>query len=275
MSISGLPPLKDVISRHGLMAKKSLGQNFLLDLNLTAKIARAAGDLSGLHVIEVGPGPGGLTRALLETSALSVHAIERDDRAVAALQDLVAAAQGRLILHADDALETDYASLCPAPRAIVANLPYNIGTPLLINWLKELHLFKSLTLMFQKEVAERLTAEPCSKTYGRLSVITQWLCDVRACFDIPPTAFTPAPKVTSTVVHLTPRTRSDAVPMEVMERVSAAAFGQRRKMLRQSLKTLTPDAEKLLNAAGINPASRAEEIDVNGFIRLAQKLENH
>lgn len=251
------------------MAKKSLGQNFLLDLNLTAKVARAAGDLTGCHAIEVGPGPGGLTRALLETPALNVHAIERDDRAVAALQELVAAANGRLILHAADALETDYAALCPTPRAIVANLPYNIGTVLLLGWLEKIDLFDSLTLMFQKEVAQRLTALPGTKEYGRLSVMAQWLCDVKKCFDIPPSAFTPPPKIVSTVVHLRPKKRYDAVDFKTMEQVTAAAFGQRRKMLRQSLKSLTPEAESLLQTAGLAPTDRAEDIDIEGFISLA------
>jgi 16S rRNA (adenine1518-N6/adenine1519-N6)-dimethyltransferase len=262
--------LREVIDRHGLMAKRNLGQNFLLDLNLTAKIARAAGDLSGKQVIEIGPGPGGLTRALLDTNAVAVHAIERDDRCVAALQDLVAASQGRLILHADDALKADYEALAPRPRAIVANLPYNIATPLLIGWLKSLSLFDSFTLMFQKEVADRLTASTRTKDYGRLSVITQWLCDVEQKFDLPPQAFTPPPKVTSTVVHITPKTKTDDVAIATMERVTAAAFGQRRKMLRQSLKSLGTDSEKLLSAADIPGTARAEEIDIAGFVRLAK-----
>jgi 16S rRNA (adenine1518-N6/adenine1519-N6)-dimethyltransferase len=265
-----LPPLREVIARHGLMAKRSLGQNFLLDLNLTAKIARAGGDLVGKNVIEVGPGPGGLTRALLDTEALSVHAIERDDRCVAALQELVAAADGRLVLHADDALKADYAALCPAPRAIVANLPYNIATVLLIGWLGEITLFDSLTLMFQKEVADRLTASPRTKDYGRLSVVTQWLCHVEKSFDLPPSAFTPPPKVTSSVVHIRPKARTDALPIATMERVTAAAFGQRRKMLRQSLKSLLPAPEALLDRAKVLPTARAEEIDVAGFVRLAE-----
>ena len=267
-----LPPLKDIIAQHGLAAKKSLGQNFLLDLNLTAKIARAAGNLKNVNVIEVGPGPGGLTRALLESSATSVHAIERDDRAIAALQSLVAAANGRLHLYADDALQVDYAAIAPAPRAIVANLPYNIGTVLLINWLKQINDFTSLTLMFQKEVAARITAEPRSADYGRLSVIAQWLCHAEKCFDVPPTAFTPAPKVTSSIVHLTPRPRTDDIPFALMERVTAAAFGQRRKMLRQSLKSILPEPEPILVAANIPPTHRAEEVDIAGFVRLCQVI---
>ena len=253
------------------MAKKSLGQNFLLDLNLTAKIARAAGNLAGKNVIEIGPGPGGLTRALLDTAATRVYAVERDDRCIAALQGLRAAAGGRLVIEAADALKIDAAALCPPPRVIAANLPYNIATPLLIGWLKQITEFDSLTLMFQREVADRLTAKPKTREYGRLSVIAQWLSAVEKKFDIPPSAFTPQPKVTSTVVHFTPkRGRQDKVDFAVMEKVTAAAFGQRRKMLRQSLKTLGADTEKLLAAAGIPPTARAEEIDSAGFVRLAE-----
>ena len=268
-----LPPLREVIDRHGLLAKRSLGQNFLLDLNLTARIAASAGDLAGLNVIEVGPGPGGLTRALLDTPAVKIHAIEHDDRCIAALQELVEAAEGRLVLHADDALQAEYQDICDAPRAIVSNLPYNIGTPLLIGWLKTLPLFTSFTLMFQKEVAERLAAETRTKDYGRLSVLTQWLCDVEMMFDIPPSAFTPAPKVTSTVVHITPKKRTDDVKISTMERLTAAAFGQRRKMLRQSLKSLGGDALALLEKAQVPETARAEEIDIAGFVRMAKVLE--
>lgn len=259
-----------MIDRYGLLAKKSLGQNFLLDLNLTAKIARAAGDLSGKNIIEIGPGPGGLTRALLDTNAKSVYAVERDDRCILALQELVQAAGGRLKIEAADALKLDVTTLCPAPRALVANLPYNIATPLLIGWLEQGTAFDSLTLMFQREVADRICARPRTKEYGRLSIIAQWCARTEKKFDIPPSAFTPQPKVTSTVVHLTPRAdRSDNIPFSLMEKVTAAAFGQRRKMLRQSLKTLEGDTEKLLKAAGIEPTARAEEIDVAGFVRLA------
>ena len=253
------------------MAKKSLGQNFLLDLNLTAKIARAAGNLKGKNVIEIGPGPGGLTRALLDTEANCVHAIERDDRCIASLQEVVQAYPERLIIHADDAMKIDVTTLCPAPRAIVANLPYNIATPLLIGWLEQATEFDSLTLMFQREVAERMAAKPRTKDYGRLSIITQWLTTVEKKFDIPPSAFTPQPKVTSTVVHLKPKhDRKDNIPFDLMEKVTASAFGQRRKMLRQSLKTLNVDVEKLLAAAEISPTARAEEIDIAGFIRMAE-----
>jgi 16S rRNA (adenine1518-N6/adenine1519-N6)-dimethyltransferase len=271
---SPLPPLREIIDRYGLAAKKSLGQNFLLDLNLTAKIARAAGDLSGKNVIEIGPGPGGLTRALLDTGAIRVYAVERDDRCIAALQELVAAADGRLVIEAADALKTDMTALCPAPRAIVANLPYNIATPLLIGWLEQMTAFDSLTLMFQREVAERMTAKPRSKDYGRLSIITQWLASVEKKFDIPPNAFTPQPKVTSTVVHLTPRRdRKDAVDFAVMEKITASAFGQRRKMLRQSMKTLGVDVEQLLARSNIPPTARAEEIDIAGFVQLAEAYQ--
>lgn len=267
-----LPPLREVIDRFGLLAKKSLGQNFLLDLNLTFRIAQAGGNYAGVNVIEVGPGPGGLTRGLLATDAASIHAIERDDRCVAALQELVDAAGGRLVLHADDALKTDYAAICPAPRAIVANLPYNIATPLLVDWLHHLPLFESLTLMFQKEVAERLTAKTRTKDYGRLSVLTQWLAHVEQVFDIPPQAFTPPPKVTSTVVHITPKPRTDDIDIKLMERLTGAGFGQRRKMLRQSLKSLGVPPEVLLEKAQVAPTARAEEIDIAGFVRMAEAL---
>lgn len=268
-----LPPLRDIISRHELAAKKNLGQNFLLDLNLTAKIARAAGPLEGKNVIEIGPGPGGLTRALVDTQAVKVYAIERDDRCVAALQSLVEAAQGRLELLPDDAMKIDYAKLCPAPRVIVANLPYNIATTLLTGWLHQLPLFDGFTLMFQKEVAERIVATTRTKDYGRLSVLAQWLCDCEKVFDLPPSAFTPPPKVHSSIVHLVPKPRTDDLPIATMERLTAAAFGQRRKMLRQSLKTLVPDAEAFLAAADVSPTARAEEIDVAGFVRMAKLLQ--
>ena len=268
--LSHLPPLRTIIAAHELAAKKSLGQNFLLDLNLTAKIVRAAGNLEGIHVIEVGPGPGGLTRPLVESAAASVTAIERDDRAVGALQSLVSAAHGKLTLIADDALKADYLAIAPAPRAVVANLPYNIATVLLFDWLKNIDQFASLTLMFQKEVAERIVAPVGGNSYGRLAVMAQWLATAEKCFDLPPEAFTPPPKVTSSVVHLRPRARTDSVDFKTMEKVTAAAFGQRRKMLRQSLKQLGKNTEELLAAANIPGTARAEEIDVAGFVRLAQ-----
>lgn len=269
-----LPPLREVIRCHGLAARKSLGQNFLLDLNLIARIARAAGPLDGVHAVEVGPGPGGLTRALLAAGAAGVAAVERDERCVAALQDLVAAYPGRLRVIPGDALAIDPASLVPAPRQIIANLPYNIATPLLLGWLPGLGAYRSLTLMFQKEVAARLVAAPRSKEYGRLSVLVQWLAEAKPLFDVPPAAFVPAPKVTSSVVRILPR-RTPLAPcrQEVLERVTAAAFGQRRKMLRQSLKSLGPPPEALLAAAGIAPTRRAEELGVEEFCALARAFE--
>jgi len=266
-----LPPLRDVIARFELGAKKSLGQNFLLDLNLTGRIARSSGSLKGITAIEVGPGPGGLTRGLLATDAVRVIAIERDRRCIEALQDLVEAADGRLSIVEADALTIDPEALAPAPRAIVANLPYNVATPLLLGWLARIDAYVSLTLMFQKEVADRLVAKPGSKAYGRLSVITQWRSDARVLFNLPPRAFTPPPKVDSTVVQLTPRANPEPADWKTLERVTAAAFGQRRKMLRQSLKSLG-NAEALLEETGISPTARAEEIDVAGFAALARAV---
>ncbi|WP_207458829.1 16S rRNA (adenine(1518)-N(6)/adenine(1519)-N(6))-dimethyltransferase RsmA [Azospirillum sp. SYSU D00513] len=264
-----LPPLRDVIARFGLDARKALGQNFLLDLNLTARIARSAGKLDGVTVVEVGPGPGGLTRALLATRARQVIAIERDSRFIEALQDVIEAAKGRLRIVEADALEVDALELAPAPRAIVANLPYNVGTPLLLGWLANIEQFVSLTLMFQKEVADRLVARPGSKAYGRLSVITQWRADARVQFNVPARAFTPPPKIDSSIVHLTPRANPEPADWRAFEQVTAAAFGQRRKMLRQSLKSLG-NAEAILEEVGIAPTARAEEVDVAGFAALAR-----
>lgn len=270
---NALPPLRDVIARFGLDARKSLGQNYLLDLNLTARIARLAGDFAGVTLVEVGPGPGGLTRALLATPARAVVAVERDRRFIEALQDLVEASQGRLTLVEADALTVDPAKLTPAPRAVVANLPYNVATPLLLGWLKRIEDYVGLTLMFQKEVADRLVAKPGSKAYGRLSVITQWRADARVLFNLPARAFTPPPKVDSAVVQLTPRAASEPAEWAAMEAVTAAAFGQRRKMLRQSLKSLG-DAEALLADAGLEPTARAEEIPVAGFAALARAIRS-
>lgn len=264
-----LPPLRDVISRHGLRAKKSLGQHFLLDLNLTQRIARAAGNLQGRHVVEVGPGPGGLTRSLLESDAASVIAVEKDERSTEALQELEAAYPGRLRIIAADALDTNLAELVPAPRKIVSNLPYNIGTPLLLNWLRQAHEWESMTLMFQKEVADRLSAQPGSKSYGRLSIITQWLCEVRTEFNVSSKAFTPSPKVESSIVTLHPRIEPLApARWESLEKVTKAAFGQRRKMLRTSLKSLELDLEAL----GITPTARAEELEISQFCAMAEAL---
>ncbi|MGZ3409308.1 MAG: 16S rRNA (adenine(1518)-N(6)/adenine(1519)-N(6))-dimethyltransferase RsmA [Xanthobacteraceae bacterium] len=275
---AGLPPLRDVIRRFELSAKKSLGQNFLLDLNLTGRIARAAGPLSGVTIVEVGPGPGGLTRALLSEGAQRVIAIERDRRAVAALGELAAHYPGRLDVVEDDALTFSPHSRIDGAARIVANLPYNIATPLLVGWLSTEPWppwFDMMVLMFQREVAERIAAPPGSKTYGRLSVLAQWRCDVKLLFDIAPTAFVPPPKVTSSLVRFIPRAQPLPCDRSMLEQVTQAAFGQRRKMLRQSLKSLTPDVGGLLAQAGIDPTARAEEIPVSGFVALAQALEPH
>jgi 16S rRNA (adenine1518-N6/adenine1519-N6)-dimethyltransferase len=267
--VDELPPLREVIAKFDLGARKALGQNFLLDLNLTGRIARSAGDLSGVTVIEIGPGPGGLTRALLNSDAAAVVAVERDSRCIVALADLVEASEGRLRLIEGDALEVDPVAIAPAPRAIVANLPYNVATPLLIGWLKRIEQFRSLTLMFQREVADRLSAKPGSKAYGRLSVIAQWRAEVRPMFNLPGRAFTPPPKIESTVVQLIPRAVPEPAEFSDMEAVTAAAFGQRRKMLRASLKSLG-NAEALIEEAGLIPTQRAEEIPVAGFAALAR-----
>ena len=266
-------PLREVIARHGLSARRSLGQNFLLDLNLTGRIARAAGPLAGVTAIEVGPGPGGLTRALLATDARAVVAIERDPRCIAALAELAAAFPGRLTVIQGDALATDWERVAPAPRAIVANLPYNIATPLLIGWLKRIELFEGITAMFQKEVAQRLVAAPGSPAYGRLSVMTRWRAAPQLLFTLPSRAFTPQPKVESAVVRLAPRPGRQEVPWAMMELATATAFGQRRKMLRASLRRLG-EPEALLAAAGIDPTLRAEDVDLAGFVRLARALES-
>ena len=260
-----------MIARHGLQARRALGQHFLLDLNLTRRIARAAGPLGAGTTIEIGPGPGGLTRALLELGAVHVIAIERDARAVAALGELAAAYPGRLEIVEGDALELDAARLGAAPRRIVANLPYNISTALLVRWLACCEAFEGFTLMFQREVAERLAARPRSKAYGRLSVLAAWLCEVELMFNVAREAFVPPPKVVSTVVRLTPRPSPLApAEREALAAVTAAAFGQRRKMLRTSLKSLGVDTAVLLEGCGILPSARAEEIDVKGFAALAR-----
>jgi 16S rRNA (adenine1518-N6/adenine1519-N6)-dimethyltransferase len=270
-TLAALPPLRDVIRDSGLAADKRLGQHFLLDLNLTTKIARAAGDLTGVSVIEIGPGPGGLTRGLLASGAARVIAVERDPRCVAALQPLALAAGGRLTVIQADALSIDITTLGAAPRVIVANLPYNVATPLLLGWLRQIGAFESLTLMFQREVASRLAAAPRSKDYGRLSVMTQWLTDASLLFDIPAAAFTPPPKVVSSVVRFTPKALGPDEPdFALMERVVAAAFGQRRKMLRAGLRGFSPDPIGLLEAVGIDPTARAEELNVDDFRRLAR-----
>jgi 16S rRNA (adenine1518-N6/adenine1519-N6)-dimethyltransferase len=271
--IDDLPPLRDVIRRHDLRAKKSLGQNFLLDLNLTARIARAAAPLDDATIIEIGPGPGGLTRALLAEGAKRVIAIERDERAIAALHEIEAHYPGRLTVIAGDALDFDpRGHLDGGPARIVANLPYNIATPLLTGWLTAEPWppwYDQMVLMFQREVAERLVAAPGSKTYGRLSVLTGWRTQAKILFDVAPSAFVPAPKVTSSVVRLVPRAKPALCETSALQRVTEAAFGQRRKMLRQSLKSLGTDPLALLEAAGIEPTERAEQIAVEGFVRLA------
>ena len=269
---ASLAPLRQVIARHGIGARRSLGQHFLLDLNLTQRIARAAGDLAGVTVIEIGPGPGGLTRALLAAGAGRIIAIERDERCAGALSELAGAYPGRLEVIRADALTVPAGRLGTAPRRIVANLPYNVATPLLLGWLADISSFDRLILMFQKEVALRLTAAPGSRDYGRLSVIAQWLTEPKRLFDIPPQAFTPPPKVTSSVVELRPRPAPLAADRRTLERVTAAAFGQRRKMLRHSLRALGGDPTALLEAAGIAGTARAEELAVADFCALARTL---
>lgn len=275
-TIDGLPPLREVIATHDLVAKKQLGQNFLLDLNLTSKIARAAGDLTGADVLEIGPGPGGLTRGLLVEGARRVLAVEKDPRCMPALAEIAAAYPGRLEVVNGDALEIDAAARLEGPVKIVANLPYNVGTELLVGWLTPKDwppFWQSLTLMFQKEVADRITAKPGSNAYGRLAILAQWRADARTVMVLPPEAFTPAPKVHSAVVHLTalPKPRFPA-EAKVLERVVAAAFNQRRKMLRSALKSLGPDIETRLQNAGIEPTRRAEELSLEAFCALAREM---
>jgi len=275
-TIDGLPPLREIIAEHGLSAKKSLGQNFLLDLNLTSKIARQAGDLTQCDVLEIGPGPGGLTRGLLHEGARRVLAIERDQRLTPALDQIKDHYDGRLNVIFGDALEVDVSEHLTGPVKVVANLPYNVGTELLIRWLTPKEwppYWDSLTLMFQKEVAQRIVAQPKSKAYGRLALLAQWRCDVKLAMEIPPQAFTPPPKVTSAVVHLQrlekPRFEANA---KVLERVVATAFNQRRKMLRASLKSLAPNIEDVLMSVDIKPTQRAEEINLEQFCALARAI---
>ncbi|HTQ14129.1 MAG TPA: 16S rRNA (adenine(1518)-N(6)/adenine(1519)-N(6))-dimethyltransferase RsmA [Rhizomicrobium sp.] len=271
-----LPPLRDVIAAHGLAAKKSLGQNFLLDLNLTRRIARAAGPLEGETVYEIGPGPGGLTRALLMEGAARVVAVERDERCLAALAEIAAAYPGRLEIFSDDALKIDEAKRLTPPVRIAANLPYNVGSALLVKWLTGgiwPPFWKSATLMFQREVAERLVAAPGNKSYGRLSILAQWRARAKILFDVSPRAFTPPPKVTSSVVRLEPLPEPVApARLADLEAVTAAAFGQRRKMLRQSLKSLAPGTEAFIRAAGLDPTARAETLSIADFAALARQL---
>ena len=276
-AIDTLPPLREVIAAHGLSAKKALGQNFLLDLNLTAKIARQAGDLSACDTLEIGPGPGGLTRGLLSEGARHVVALEKDARCLPALQQIAEAYPGRLTVLQGDALATDPAPHLTPPVRVVSNLPYNVGTELLVRWLTPPDwppFWQSLTLMFQREVAERIVAQPGGKAYGRLAILAQWRAEARIALTLPPSAFTPPPKVSSAVVHLTalprPRFPADAA---TLSRVVAAAFNQRRKMLRSSLKGVSPDIEAHLQAAGIAPTTRAEQVPLEAFCALARSLE--
>ena len=275
-AIDDLPPLREVIRQHGLSAKKSLGQNFLLDLNLTTRIARAAGDITRTTVIEIGPGPGGLTRALLALGAQRVIAIERDERAVAALEEIGQRYPGRLTIVAADAMSFDPRPLLDGqPAKIVANLPYNIATPLLIGWLSAEPWppwFDAMILMFQREVAQRIVAEVGDDAYGRLAVFAGWRTEAEMLFDIAPSAFVPPPKVTSSVVRLVPRAAPEPCPRELLEKVTEAAFGQRRKMLRQSLKSLGVEPAALLEATGIDPTRRAETVPVSGFVAMARQL---
>jgi 16S rRNA (adenine1518-N6/adenine1519-N6)-dimethyltransferase len=277
-AIDNLPPLREVIATHQLSARKSLGQNFLLDLNLTAKIARQAGDLTNCDVLEIGPGPGGLTRGLLSEGARKVLALEKDTRCMPALEEIAAAYPGRLEVINGDALEIDPLQYLTPPVRIAANLPYNVGTELLVRWLtpKEWPPFwQSLTLMFQREVADRIVAQPGSKAYGRLAILAQWRADAKIVINLPPGAFTPPPKVSSAVVHLNalpePRFEADAA---TLSRVVAAAFNQRRKMLRASLKGVSKDIEAHLTAAGIPPTERAEQVGLEAFCALARSVKS-
>ncbi|MEM9971795.1 MAG: 16S rRNA (adenine(1518)-N(6)/adenine(1519)-N(6))-dimethyltransferase RsmA [Pseudomonadota bacterium] len=274
--IDTLPPLREVIAAHDLKAKKALGQNFLLDLNLTAKIARSAGDLTGTDVLEVGPGPGGLTRGLLAEGARRVLAVEKDPRCIPALADIAAAYPDRLEVIEGDALDVDATDHLSSPIRVIANLPYNVGTELLTRWLEPATwppFWTSLTLMFQREVAERIVAAPGTKAYGRLSILAQWRTDARIVMDLPPEVFSPPPKVRSAVVHLSalpnPRFEADAA---TLSRVVKAAFGQRRKMLRASLKGIAPDIEDRLQSAGIAPTDRAEVVDLERWCALARLI---
>ena len=274
--LDALPPLRQILTSHDLVAKKSLGQNFLLDLNLTLKIAKAAGDLSHQTVIEVGPGPGGLTRSLLRSGARSLIAIEHDPRCIKALLSLADASAGVLQIHQRDALVCRLQDFGRDPVKIVANLPYNIATPLLIGWLQQASSITSMTLMFQKEVAERIVARPSSKAYGRLSIIAQARAQCRKLFDIPPSAFTPAPKVTSSVVSLIPYPAADMTwNFSALEALTKAAFGQRRQMLRSSLKSMLPNLEQNFADLKLNSQKRAEDLTVSDFIRLSGFLPGH
>ena len=270
-NLDDLPPLREVISAHNLRAEKSLGQNFLLDQNITDKIAKHAGDLTQASVIEIGPGPGGLTRSLLRAGAKKVIAVEFDERAINALQSLKNASQGRRELIHADALSTNISTLCDGPRVVVANLPYNIATPLLTGWLSQLRndpsTYDQMILMFQKEVGDRITANVNTKAYGRLSIISQWICETKKLFDLPPSAFTPPPKIKSSVVRFIPRELPNNAPdFKTIETLTAAAFGQRRKMIRSSLKNYADQIE----STGLDPQKRAENLSIDDFVNLAE-----
>ena len=277
MSLSSLPPLREILTVHGLEPRKSLGQHFLLDGNVTDKILRLSGSVEGLHVIEIGPGPGGLTRSILAASPASLTAIEKDDRCQTILAQLAAISPVLLTVLAADGLKVSLPQTVSAPRAIIANLPYNVGTPMLVNWLRDIAAdpaaYAFMSLMFQKEVAERIYAPTNSDHYGRLAVLCQWLCDCENLMDLPARAFTPPPKVDSAVVKLTPHAAPLPARFETVERLTAAAFGQRRKMLRSSLKSLGLNVETLLQAAEIDPTRRAETVSPEEFLRLATLME--
>jgi 16S rRNA (adenine1518-N6/adenine1519-N6)-dimethyltransferase len=273
MNLDSLPSLREIIDRYNLRAEKKLGQNFILDQNITDKIARSAGDISNHHIIEIGAGPGGLTRSILGQNPLSLTSIEFDPRAIEALQSLVTVAQGKFNLIRGDALQTDLVSLIPLPRIIIANLPYNISTVLLLKWLSDIfinpHSYDRMILMFQKEVAERLVATPHSKEYGRLSVMTGWLCEAQILFDLPPHIFSPPPKVTSSIVEFRPRlNRVDKIPFETLETILADGFNQRRKMIRSSMKKYLPAIDR----TNIDSSLRAENLSVSDFIKIAEQI---
>jgi len=274
--LDALPPLREIIANHAIGARKELGQNFLLDLNLTDRIARTSGNLEGVSVIEIGPGPGGLTRSLLKAGAKKVIAIERDPRLLPVLEQIKTASDGRLEIIMDDALSVDYQKLYDGPTRIIANLPYNIATPLLSNWLTKGDwppLFQSLTLLFQKEVAQRICAPAGAKAFGRLGVLCGWKTEANIAFDINASAFTPPPKVTSSLVHLVPKPDATAIKVSLLEDVTRAAFGQRRKMIRQSLKSLGVPVAELLAATGLSGTERAEILEVETFLELAIALQ--
>lgn len=272
MSAAPLPSLREHLQQHHIAADKKLGQHFLLDQNVTDKVVRFAGDLQHTHVIEIGPGPGGLTRAILKANPASLTLVEKDSRFISLLQEVAASSPKNVTVLEGDALQVSLPRLTPEPRAVMANLPYNVGTSLLIGWLHNIatnaESYTQLILMLQKEVVDRLVATPHSKAYGRLSILTQWLCEVESLFHLPPSAFSPPPKVDSTVVRLVPRAKPEPCDMQTLEKLTAAAFGQRRKMLRRSLASFHPDTENWLKSKDIDPTARAENLTLADFIRL-------